>query len=134
MTKIEASILDPISRMLKGYAEAALFAESDASSDIDPRDDTPLGESYSIEDIEWPVLLRMREDCEQFARDNDIELGAMTPETAGRWFWLSRNGHGSGFFDDDSLPEEVRHRLQTAAEKWPDQGLMSNDEGRLTFI
>ena len=34
---------------------------------------------------------------------------------AGQCFWLSRNGHGTGFFDEKMWKQKTRDKLQEAA-------------------
>lgn len=54
--------------------------------------------------------LRAQGDCEQFQRENAAELNAYYEVTgrdeadAGHDFFLTRNGHGAGFWDRDSDP------------------------------
>lgn len=61
-------------------------------------------------------------DCKAFREANkaDLEEFARLTERgedlAGYCFWLSRNGHGAGFFDRDA--GEVGDRLQDAARVW----------------
>lgn len=70
------------------------------------------------------ALKSARDDCERFQRENAANLdeygelysprgGYSVDECAGHDFWLSRNGHGSGFFDRGGEP--VFDRLQSAA-------------------
>ena len=50
------------------------------------------------------------------------------PELGGHDLWLTRNGHGAGFWDrDDCLPEEARDRLTAAAKKYGEVYLSAND-------
>ena len=59
-------------------------------------------------------------DCKDFAEANATDLDAYcaisgrTMNSAGHDFWLSRNGHGAGFFDRGCDP--VFDRLQNAAQ------------------
>lgn len=80
---------------LESYIEAALW------SSTDPDTEKPLDDDYCSEDLEPATLEKMRADCERF-----IELaGWMIAEgdagKAGHDFWLTRNGHGCGFWDGD---------------------------------
>ena len=91
--------------MADHYLEAALFTETDDAGN-------PLDDRYAIKDITGQARLRAEVDCGSFlfkalpyllADDYDMEV-------AGHDFWLSRNGHGSGFFDhggkhDDTLQD-----------------------------
>jgi len=80
---------------LEAYIEAALWSE------VDHDTEKPLDDDYCIHDLEPATLEKMRADCDKF-----IELaGWMIPEgdaaKAGHDFWLTRQGHGCGFWDGD---------------------------------
>lgn len=80
-------------------------------------------------DDEWQIeaesefseeaLAKCVEDCEDFQKAHeDLLLEAYSHswysvERAGMDFWLSRNGHGSGFFDHGNEP--IWQKLQDAA-------------------
>ncbi len=81
------------------YATAALWASNDD-------DDIPLDSNYSIDDFDPDSIQRLEKDCRDFlekAKDliqNDKRH--QNPfEQAGHDFWLTRQGHGVGFFDGD---------------------------------
>lgn len=61
--------------------------------------DEPLDRNYSARDIEPEALERIVADCAKFQAENDISEG--TNKRAGHDFWLTRNGHGAGFWDSD---------------------------------
>lgn len=75
----------------RAYVEAALWSSTDD-------DGVPLDNTYSPEDIALQTLEQMILDCEAFQKH-------LTPEEdetqAGHDFWLTRNGHGAGFWDGD---------------------------------
>lgn len=83
-----------IDNMVKHYAICALW--SSTSEDGEPLDDT-----YDVDDIAPETLADMRSDCVDFAESNAalIESSGMTDEQLGRDLWLTRNGHGAGFWD-----------------------------------
>lgn len=51
----------------------------------------------------------------------------------GHDFWLSRNGHGAGFFDRDELPEALRDALQKIATECGTVETYRDDDGKLRF-
>jgi len=53
------------------------------------------------------TVLKMAEDCAKFQKENAelITKAELKDSRAGHCFWLSRNGHGSGFFDEYSIAE-----------------------------
>jgi hypothetical protein len=81
----------------KAYIECALWASTDES---DERGGEPLDQNYGVEDIALESLAEMVADCKDF-QESFGELIAGRLETAGHDFWLTRNGHGAGFWDGD---------------------------------
>lgn len=77
------------------YVECALWSSTDNSTESGGY---PLDDNYDIEDIDKETLASMIADCEAFQRDHWDDI-ASDLERAGADFWLSRNGHGAGFFD-----------------------------------
>jgi len=98
-----------------------------------------LQANYSLEDIDPETLEQMSRDCAEFQRQNAADLAqyAMNGKEwsaeaqGGHDFWLSRNGHGAGFFDRDNLPEDARERLQEAAQQWGEVYLYVGDDGKI---
>ena len=98
----------------RAYFEAALWASSDESDD---QGGEPLDKNYDISDFDPATRDKMIADCADFQErfaDPLLESG-LDDEKAGHDFWLSRNGHGSGFFDEE-VPR--RDELQDAAESY----------------
>lgn len=108
----------------QGYVECALWSES--INDFATRHNAKTGEDWSEDssmldfgfdqtDLSTDALIDMRKDCEDFiaGATSDLEdyierletqgLGAHAVESgaayAGHDFWLTRNGHGAGFWD-----------------------------------
>jgi hypothetical protein len=110
--------------MVTSYAETALWSSTDESRD-DGGD--PLDESYGVDDIDGGAFAEMVADCEAF-RDCEAErLGDVSPSDAGHNFWLSRNGHGAGFFDSSA---EHAKELQAATKPYGSIDLYAH-EGRV---
>lgn len=59
----------------------------------------PADDNYSSSDISTELMARIEADCAKFQADNDLSEGTL--EQAGHDFWLTRNGHGAGFWDGD---------------------------------
>ena len=49
---------------------------------------------------------------------------------AGHDFWLTRNGHGAGFWDGD-WPDRTGHRLSEAAKSYGEYHLYVGDDGKI---
>lgn len=95
-------------------------------------DDTPYNESHGIDDFARSALMSAITDCLTFIADNRADLesrcllsmatwqpgGAAykTAEQAGHDFWLTRNGHGCGFWSRPEVwGEEQAARLTSAS-------------------
>lgn len=94
----------------RAYIAAALW-----SSDMDHKD---------TDDLTRAARKRIKEDCRQFLQNNAelLSLASMTYdggiysiEQAGHDFWLTRNGHGAGFWDR-GLRKDIGEKLTIAAE------------------
>lgn len=73
----------------KAYIEAALWSSTD-------NNDEPLDTNYTRDDLTTETLVKMHDDCKQFYNEHCALWD--DDERAGHDFWLSRNGHGSGYF------------------------------------
>lgn len=86
---------------LQHYLTTALWSSYDEST---PEGGEPFDRNYDASDVAPEALASMREDLQAFvdAADNhalvfwEAELGA---GQIGHDFWLTRNGHGAGFWD-----------------------------------
>jgi hypothetical protein len=116
--------------MFDQYVETALW-----SSTAD--DDTPLDRLDA--EVADSALASMRKDVESFARENAhlIESADVATHRYGRWgraghdFWLTRNGHGAGFWDGDWEPEATAERLTDAAHAYGETYLYVGDDGMI---
>ena len=82
------------STVFKHYLICALWSSTDD-------DGEPLDAVYSIDDIAPQTLKQMEIEVNDFIEANEdmlIESG-QSDEQIGHDFWLTRNGHGAGFWD-----------------------------------
>lgn len=93
------------------------------------RDDRPLGDLYGPEDIDAEGLAEILQDCHDFQEANSDDIGVFSSR-AGHDFFLTRNGHGAGFWDGD-WPEGIGKRLAEASKVYGTQGVMAGDDGLL---
>jgi hypothetical protein len=117
------SSLDAFTR---AYLEAALWSSNDNADDSGGE---PLDKNYSPDDIDSATMVQMVADCTDF-QEKYAELlseSGIEDGHAGFCFWLSRNGHRSGFFDESSIDEEFQEKLQDAAESYGGVDLMVDD-------
>jgi hypothetical protein len=87
--------------VLTGYIACALWIEMDES---EPNGGHPLDRNFSGADITDDATATMRTEVDAFlaglpahSRDG-LEL-VMADEEVGHNLWLTRNGHGTGFWD-----------------------------------
>lgn len=77
-----------LEKVVNSYLEAALWAEN-------------LDDKYSINDISTESILSSRYDVINFLKKAKTLVDDLEPDQIGHDFWLTRNGHGAGFWDRD---------------------------------
>lgn len=113
---------------LRGYVTAALWSSLDNTDDYGPQDIAP-------ESLEC-----MKRDCRRFQEENVADLneyyrlikvchGYSPEECAGHDFWLSRNRHGTGFWDRDA--GEIGDKLHEAAVRFGETDLYIGDDDKV---
>ena len=64
--------------------------------------DEPIDLDYSEDDLTEGAVNKMRSDCEKFLSQINTECVGVEKlhlDQIGHDFWLTRNGHGAGFWD-----------------------------------
>lgn len=112
--------LPELDAFTRAYIAAALWSSTD-------EDGQPLDAKYGAEDLAETTLGRMVKDCEDFRAAHADDIGDRL-EQAGHDFWLTRNGHGAGFWDGD-WETDVGRRLTDAAKVYPGVDLSVGDDG-----
>lgn len=127
------------------YVEAALWSSTDESDESGGR---PTDENYSSDDLDDECKALMRKDCTTFIeRSVKLLLVAERLYDTGRWakphgrssvvtmaghdFWLTRNGHGAGFWDGD-WPKGIGEGLDAIAKTFGEFNLYVNDSGTIS--
>lgn len=115
--------------IVRGYIECALWAPSDAEVE----DASPL-------ELDEEAFERLKKDALDFQDANlDMIMRALqfypAPmgeelEWVGHDLWLTRNGHGAGFWDRD-LPKDLGDRLTKAAHDLGEIDLYRGDDGKV---
>ena len=121
--------------MVRGYMVCALW--SSTVCDDDGNNCEPMDDNYSIDDIAPECAAAMRAVCEDFAKSNHVDLQEYCirmrteewsgEERAGHDFWLTRNGHGAGFWDRGL--GALGDRLSAAAKVYSSVDLYPGDDG-----
>lgn len=119
---------EDLSDMVLGYVTCALWCSLDDKGES-------LDSMFSENDIAPESLSAMREDCRKFATDNAsifaacIGQGKCDWSLAGHDYWLTRNGHGCGFWDGD-WPKEAGEALSKAC-RYHEVDLYVGDDGKV---
>ncbi len=129
---------DSFADFFRGYVTCALWSSTDNSRE-DGGD--PLDKNYDREDIAPETLARMASDCRAFFDANLADLETYVFEIrhnpnegspfdyAGHDFWLTRNGHGAGFWDRGL--GELGERLTKACKPFRTVDLYVGDDGKI---
>lgn len=106
------------------YLEAALFSTCQENGQ-------PMDRKYSESDIAPESRANMLSDCLRFFEENGLaDFSNEDLKRAGHDFWLTRNGHGAGFWDGD-WPEEIGNRLTAASHMFGEDNLIEGDDGKV---
>ena len=120
----------------RAYLITALWSSVDDNGD-------PLDDRFDLSDLSPECLASAVADCAAFEADNAetianaIATGKVISgpdfgpnDRAGHDFWLTRNGHGCGFWDGD-WPEPYGQMLTDAAHVWGAVDLYVGDDEKV---
>lgn len=108
--------------MLNGYLEAMLWSSSGTDADGEDL------ESLEGFEIALETLKNCENTCVTFLAENQNLIAQVMTlrddydlSDVGHDFWLTRNGHGAGFWDrgDDPVWEELSDAAKQYGEAWP---------------
>lgn len=120
----------------RAYVAAALWSSTDDEGE-------PLNDGRDIDDVSPETLEQMEADCASFyaanlahiqaegtplSREFEGSLASRKAAMAGNDFWLTRCGHGAGFWDGD-WPEPHATALDEAATRAGNVDLYVGDDG-----
>ncbi len=122
-----------LNEFILGYVTCAIWASIGD-------DEQPLDEKYNSDDLAPETRKAMETDCEKFIAENETALGDYAEiigshpeytesEKAGHDFWLTRNGHGTGFWDRGI--GETGDKLTEASTGFGEVDLYVGDDGKL---
>lgn len=110
----------PSERFARAYIECALWSSVDANGEpLDSGD-------YRLDDATLEAL-QSEAVAFYFAHDDDLSAD---PSQGGHDLWLTRNGHGAGFWDG-GWPKCVGERLTAAAAAVGEINLYIGDDGAI---
>lgn len=100
---------DPLlDEFTNGYLEGLLWASNDDLGNS-------LSGNFSTSDFHPETLENLRRTAAQFFNQHENLLEGTDLRHMGINLWLSQNGHGTGFFDDNTLSDEQQELLHAAA-------------------
>jgi hypothetical protein len=121
---------------LMSYLIAALWSTND---NADPSGGEPLDDNFDVNDIDAKSINGASSECADFIMANMDDLkeyaGLMRNEEYNGWeraghdFWLTRNGHGVGFWDRGL--GALGDRLTAAAKVYGSQDIYVGDDRKL---
>lgn len=130
---------DPFEEFFHAYIVCALWSSNDES---DESGGEPLDKNYDRDDITPESIASMKEECRRFydanasliVEDNYIGHKECTvEEMAGHDFWLTRNGHGCGFWETYDWASEAGTKLDESAKQFGECCLIVGDDKLLYF-
>lgn len=109
-----------VNEILNSYLETAIWAEESDENDLQGKTIQELDKNSKANSaIE---IYQFLQKAQQEASD---ELNTYDEEGIGHNLWLSRNGHGAGFFDDNN------DKLQNLARNMKSVNIYSGDDGKI---
>lgn len=120
-----------LDKFLAGFIECAIWSSTDDEGN--PLDALGL-------DLDADSLAAMRADCAEFMEANQALLDEATERVGYSWgraghdYWLTRNGHGAGYWDRDELAaDDLGDRLTEACAAAGEAYLTVTDDGDLQY-
>ena len=113
-----------LSSFFQAYMECALWSSVNDNG-------CPLDREYTPQNIAPEHAEKMLADCQRFYADN--EINAFTDreqKLAGHDFWLTRNGHGAGFWDG-TWEEPYATLFTVSAHSFGSDELYVGDDGEI---
>lgn len=126
-TEVAGPTLYP-SDFVRGYVDAMFFTE--ANSDNKELD------GCSVLDFAPQTIIKINEDCDNFQKKATFllfqayDLG-YTAHQAGIDFWLTRNGHGAGYWDRTELEKDGLGEHLSKLCRGSEISLCKGDDGKL---
>ena len=109
-----------VNEILNSYLETALWAEESDENDL--QDKTINDIDGNSKQTAWSDIMKFMQAATQTAMD---ELRTYDNKAVGHNLWLSRNGHGAGFFDDNN------DKLQNLARSMKPVDIYLGDDGKI---
>lgn len=117
-----------LEEMVDAYLIAALWAETDA-------DGNPLEKTFDVSDFSSKARGQAEAECAEFLlKAGDAIQDLNNDSQVGHDFWLTRNGHGVGFWDRENIyGPDMAQFLTAVAKDFPEIGVYGGTDGKLYF-
>ena len=111
-------------KFTQAYIVCALWSAND-------EDGMPLDSNYVVDDIAPETLARIKSDCRDFQKSAKKWLKQAGDDAQnGHDYWLTRNGHGAGFWDR-GYPKKVSDALCELSKANGEFYLYVGDDGKI---
>lgn len=122
---------EELSPFVEAYITAALWSTNDNSAEEDGRDGEFLDDNFGVGDIAPEAMEKIKADCNAFLEKAEkfLEEAGVDAEQAGHDFWLTREGHGVGFWDRGL--GELGRTLTEIAKSFGETYIEVGDDGQL---
>lgn len=110
-----------LDNFVRAYLECALWSSTDDEGN-------PLDTGHDLSDISEKTITEAIDDCNSFRESVGDMLTEWSDEQAGHDFWLTRNGHGAGFWDRG---RKFGDELTKLAHPFGEVYLYVGDDGRI---
>ncbi len=128
--------MDDFEKFYRGYVTAALWS----TTDDDDTGSNSLLDNYDPSDLSQEAAEEMKADCKAFMEENEELLlqalplynvtdGSSDWDYAGHDFWLTRNGHGVGFWDRGF--GDLGDKLTDACKEYSEVYIYAGDDDKI---
>jgi len=118
--------------MLEQYLVTALWSSLNWDNQDENGNPEPLDNDYDVIDFSEKARSRSALECKLFCKKAGTLLEGLDLEQVGHDFWLTRNGHGAGFWDGD-YEKELGDKLTAIAKEFPEINIYVGDDNKLYF-
>lgn len=145
LAKIAEPDSERLAEFVRGYVECALWSSTDPDTEAPLDGSETDATGYDADDLAPETRTKIETECSAFIVANSATLRYFESLTGrgaasqGHDLWLTRNGHGAGFWDrypeaapaDRKNAEQVGDELSAAAKQLGESTLYPGDDGKL---
>lgn len=113
-------------KIAESYYICALWSSFDEN-------DEPMDYNYTLLDLSFNFRTKSEKDIQEFVELASDMLDDWSEDQIGHNLWLTRNGHGTGFWDRDMPYKDELTELCGFGTKFTEIYLYINDSGEIDF-